>query len=107
MEGIPAKRRKGNNKVRMEEESLPAKSVIFIEYSEGGILAKKIREVLKRMEGIIKCKVKVVERTGQPLSRQFPLTNLWEGVPCGREDCVTCHQGGGYCVPLHKKKSNL
>ena len=38
--------------------------------------------------------IKVVERTGKSLQSMFPLTNLWEGVSCGREgECTTCYQG--------------
>ena len=67
---------------RLDKEGvgLPTRSVIFVEYSEGGILIKKVREVLRRMEGILGCKIKAVEKTGVPISRQFPLTNLWEGT---------------------------
>ena len=43
--------------------------------------------------------IKVVERTGRRLSSLFPLTNLWGGVSCGREDeCTTCNQGAEDCT---------
>ena len=38
--------------------------------------------------------MKVVERSGISLQSQFPLTTLWDGAACGREDeCITCYQG--------------
>ena len=37
--------------------------------------------------------VKVVERNGSSLRSLFPLNNLWEGAPCGREECIPCTQG--------------
>ena len=45
----------------------------------------------------------MVEKTGQPLSRQFSLTNLWEGIQCGRDDCGPCHQGGDVLYPCFKR----
>ena len=62
-------------------------------------LAKRIRESLRRMEPTLGFKVKVVERTGRSLGSNFPLNNLWAGVKCGREDCVTCEQGGEEDLP--------
>ena len=70
------------------------KTVLFVEQSPGGELAKRIRESLRRMEPTLGFKVKVVERTGRSLGSKFPLNNLWAGVKCGCEDCVTCEQGG-------------
>ena len=78
-----------------EEGEVDMRSVIFVEYTPGGALAKRIREVLGRLQGLLGGGIKVVERTGTPLVRQFPLTRLWEGTPCPRSDCVTCTQGGG------------
>ena len=37
-------------------------------------------------------RVKVAERTGRSLGSHFPLTKLWEGAQCERDDCVTCLQ---------------
>ena len=79
---------------REEDEKLETRSVIFVEYTPGGILAKRLREVIRRLQGLLECQIKVVERTGLALGRSFPLTRLWDGVPCDREDCVTCTQGG-------------
>ena len=48
---------------------------------------------MKRMEGTLGFGIKVVERTGPSLRSQFPLSNLWEGTGCDRQDCTTCRQG--------------
>ena len=84
---------------RQAADHLPTRSVLFVEYSEGSLLAKRVRETLARIEGIIGCKIKTVERSGLPLARQFPLTRLWEGLPCSRLDCVTCQQEGETIYP--------
>ena len=59
--------------------------------------------MVEKLEGIIGCKIKVVERSGTPISRLFPLTRLWEGIPCAREDCVPCGQGGERIYPCNKR----
>ena len=62
------------------------KSVIFVEQSPKGELAKRLRESLKDMEQTLGFRVKVVERTGRSLGSKFPLNNLWAGSKCSRGD---------------------
>ena len=38
-----------------------------------------------------------------PLTRQFPLTRLWDGIPCSREGCITCEQGGEEIYPCTRR----
>ena len=82
---------------------LPTRTVLFVGYSPKGELAKRVREVLARLAPILGFKVRGVERTGTPLKVMFPLGNLWEGVKCGREDCVFCTHGGETIPPCTKK----
>ena len=35
-----------------------------------------------------------MERTGRNILSNFPQTSTWRGLICGRQDCITCHQGG-------------
>ena len=58
---------------------------------------------MDNLEGIIGCKVKVVERSGTSIARLFPLTRLWDGVPCARDDCVTCGQEGETIYPCNMR----
>ena len=86
-----------------EERNMPTRSVIFVDFTEDSLLAKEMRETLVKLEGIIGCKIKTVKRAGIPLTRQFPLTRLWEGVPCSREGCVTCNQEGEEVYPCTRR----
>ena len=93
-----SKRGGPGSKPRGKEEQVASsttpRSVIFVEQTPGGELAAKLRELFMRLEPTVGFYIKVVEKTGRSLMSQFPLTNLWDGVPCGREeDCVTCYQG--------------
>ena len=89
--------------VRKEEGEPKVKSILFVEQSPEGELAKRMREVLKSMEPTLGFKIKVVERGGQPLGSKFPLTNLWDGATCGRDACITCEQGGDKLPNCSKK----
>ena len=71
---------------------LEVKSVLFVVQSPGGELAKRMREVLKNMDATMGFRSKVAERAGRSLGRHFPLSRLWEGAQCGRDDCVACVQ---------------
>ena len=39
-------------------------------------------------------RLRVVERTGRNILSNYKQTNSWKGLQCGRDECVTCHQGG-------------
>ena len=65
------------------------RTVLFVDQTPEGRLAKDLREVLTRLENILGFKVKVVERTGTSLRNCLPNTNPWSGT---RQDCVTCNQ---------------
>ena len=77
---------------RNKERELKVKTVLFVEQTPEGGLAKRLRETLRCMEPALGFKIKVVERTGKSLGSQFPLSSLWQGAPCGRKECVTCRQ---------------
>ena len=78
------------------------KTVLFVEQSPEGGLARRIREVLRGMEPALGFKIKVVERTGQTLGSKFSQSALWGETQCGRTDCVTCEQGGEELPPCTK-----
>ena len=80
-------------KSTQEGSSSTPKTVLFVEYTHGGELANKMRELTSRLAPILGFKIKVVERAGTPLKSNFPLNNLWEGIMCGRDECVPCTQG--------------
>ena len=69
------------------------RTVMIVEYSKYGELAKTMRELTGRLEEVIGFKVKLVERAGASLKSLFPTNNLWEGQKCGRKDCTMCEQG--------------
>ena len=97
----PGKRKK------IEGEELRNRSVIFVEHTPGGELAKLIRNQLTRMEELMGFKIKVVERAGTALKDLFSPTNIWRGGACSRLDCTTCTQGGGRPPRLYKEKHHL
>ena len=84
-------------------ELIDQKTVLFVEYTQNGELASRLRELMNRLAPTLGFGVKVVERTGTALKNIFPLTNLWEGTGCSREDCITCLQGAEFTVPCTRK----
>ena len=69
------------------------RTVLFVEHTPGGELAKRLRDQLSRLEGLMGFKIKVVERAGTALKDLFSLSDVWGGGACSREDCTTCNQG--------------
>ena len=84
----------GPSKKREQQENtnLKIRTVIFIEQTKDGKLAKLVREVVTRMESMMGFRIKVVERAGTCLKNVLPNTNPWAGEHCSRKDCVTCNQ---------------
>ena len=96
----PGGRTFGNkSKGSRHHRELEVKTVLFVEQSPRGELAKRLREAIREMEHTLGFRVKIVERTGRSLGSKFPLNNLWAGAKCGREDCITCEQGGEEELP--------
>ena len=77
----------------VKNQEIETKSVIFVENTPGGEFAKQLRSLMERIHHHLGCNIKVVERSGTKIKDLFPLTNLWEGSKCGREDCYPCSQG--------------
>ena len=80
-------------------EKLKTRAVLFVPQTPLGELARRIREDLQRMENLTKFRLKVVERAGTSLQNLLSQTSIWRGIPCGREECVPCCQGGEEIPP--------
>ena len=89
------KDKKGQEQVDM----LPTKSVFFVENTEEGELMSRMKELMRRLTPSLGFKIKIVERSGSSLRSKFPLSTLWEGTKCGKQDCTTCNQGGEKLPP--------
>ena len=85
--------KKGKNR-KKEKLNLGAKTVLFVDQTPGGELAKRLRELLQRLEPMMGFSIRIVERTGTKLKDLFPLNTLWDGMKCERGDCPPCNQGG-------------
>ena len=85
----------GRKKKRREEhpgekEKDRTVSVMFVPYTKGGELARRIRaaeEDLQRQTGV---KIKIVERTGRKLIDLLHRADPWQGQDCGRPGCLLC-----------------
>ena len=67
-------------------------SVLFIDQTRGGELARRLRAVEPRLQQMTGYRIKIVEKGGSKLKHLLPNTNPWKGSRCEREDCTTCAQ---------------
>ena len=74
-------------------ENVRTTSVLFVEQTKNGDLAKRLRGVEDRLAKITGYRVRVVERGGTQARHLLPYTNPWSDQVCGRQDCTTCKQG--------------
>ena len=98
----PGKSMKETGKTGVEIE---VSTVLFVERTWHGELAKRMRQAEAEISGLTGDKLKVVEKSGTALKDLLHKTNPWAGQDCGRQDCLICTKGGedsGDC-----KKRNL
>ena len=88
----PKSRKPGNKKTK-EKPRLEPKTILFVEHTRNGELATRLREATRRLEKTLGFGIRIVERAGAPLKNSFSVSNLWDSVKCGREDCAPCEQG--------------
>ena len=70
----------------------PVKSVLFIDNTAGGELARRLQEAEMDLGKATGYRVRVAESAGTPLGMLMPSTNPWGNADCGRSDCVPCAQ---------------
>ena len=78
----------------LREESEKYQTVMFIEYTEGSELARRIRDKLEKIEKVGRLKVKIVERAGDKIVDLLHRSNPWNDADCKRKDCLICESTG-------------
>ena len=53
-----------------------------------------VREQLKHLGATLGDRIRVVEMSGRNILTNFLQLQTWKGLQCGRDECVTCNQGG-------------
>ena len=82
------KRKKGSEEEKEEDSRIV--SVLFIPYTPGGELTRRLRaaeEDMARQTGI---KIKIVEKAGTKLVDLLHKSDPWQGADCRRENCLLC-----------------
>ena len=71
---------KSSNKESKPEKEVRTTTVLFVEFSKGGSMQKRLRECLDRINPMLGFKVRVTEKEGTPLGSLLSYKNLWSGV---------------------------
>ena len=79
-------------KLKKKGQIPPTRSVIFVDNSVGGELAKRFQEAEEEAGDTTGYRVRITESAGSPLSMLLPSTNPWGPQDCQRKECVTCAQ---------------
>ena len=76
-------------------------TVLFCEYSKGGVLQSGLRGVVDRLAPMVGFNMRVTERAGTTLGSLLSNKSLWTGDECGRQERKVCLQTGDnkeYCI---------
>ena len=70
----------------------PTRSLLFVDNTANGELARRLTEAEKKLGEDTKYRVRIAESAGDALGVLLPSTNPWGPMDCGRKDCVPCGQ---------------
>ena len=83
---------RGLPRTQSGKQDLKTRAVLFVEQTPHGELAKRIKELLQRLEPVLGFRLRVVERTGRSIKSHLSQLTSTQGRMCGRTQCVTCNQ---------------
>ena len=81
------------NQGKNDKMELKTTTVLFIEHTPNGELARRFREAEVELSRITGFKVKVVERNGASIKSILHKANPWAEGCCSRQDCYPCSTG--------------
>ena len=67
------------------------KLVMFVPFTTGSELAKKLSENEEKLAKLTNTKIKNVERTGVKIQDLLTRANPWKGHDCERKNCLFCY----------------
>ena len=70
----------------------PIRSVMFIDNTGGGELARRLQEAEAELWDATGYRVRIAESAGSTLGMLLPSTNPWGPPNCTRQECVPCGQ---------------
>ena len=70
----------------------PTISVLFIDQTVGGELARRLQQVEDRLADVSGYRIRISETSGTQLCRLLPSTNPWGNMDCSRKDCYLFNQ---------------
>ena len=66
------------------------KAVLFVPYTNGSVLAKRLREAEENLLHSTGYKLKIVEKGGSKLEDLLHKSDPCQGQDCERQDCLLC-----------------
>ena len=90
MDEVQSKKHKSNEPRKQQAEKKAPVAVMFVPYTEGGELARRLREVEMEQEKASGFRIKIVERSGMRLVDMLHRANPWQGQDCKRPKCLLC-----------------
>ena len=91
-----------------EKESDSPQAVLFVAYTYGSELVKRIRKAIQILKPFCKINLKVVERAGKKIIDTLHKSNPWEDGICERDNCLPCQssiKGKDEAIRNCKKRS--
>ena len=85
--------KKDNNPAMRKGKNIPTISLLFVEQTPGGALARNLQKAEVDLGLKTGYRIRIVENAGSALKMILPSTNPWGNIDCQRKDCLICSQG--------------
>ena len=80
------------DKMHGREDEVSTRAVLILDQTPHGELARRVKELLHRLEPSMGFRLRVVERTGKKMKNILSPASCSNGSRCGRTSCITCNQ---------------
>ena len=80
----------GDTEERGRPDKNKTRSVLFVPYTVGSLLAKRLREAEENLLVSTGYKIKIVERSGTKLEDLLHSSDPFKGQDCNRQECMLC-----------------
>ena len=87
---IPTGKRDAAKKARKMGSVPEVKAVMFVPYTAGSKLVKSLRDAEEKLGSLTGYRFKMVEKAGDKLENLLTKSNPWQGMDCGRPQCLLC-----------------
>ena len=93
----------GRRGVKRAGPLAPVRSVLFVDNTAGGELARRLQDAEVEMGKSTGYRIKIAESAGTPMGMLLPSSTPWGPADCEKQECVPCSQAEDKRIDCRKR----